>query len=337
MEMTQRPMQTPPRIVAVVVTYNRLEHLKKTVTALLSIEGPMLHAVVVVDNASTDGTAGWLAGCADARLRVETLPENRGGAGGFAHGIRIARDVDDPDWVVVMDDDARPEPDALSRFSDLLQRGQLEGVMGVAAAVRHPDGTICRMNRPTVNPFWHPVVFLRTLFGGGRAAFHLPDADFALAQIRPIDGASFVGLFLSREALEIAGYPDAALFLYADDAIYTMTLSRKGGRLIFAPEVRFEHDTTTLMANGIVLPIWKVYYYHRNRLLLYRLAAGPFFWILLPFWLCTWPRLERHYPPEARSGFRRLLWRAFRDSIWRDLSLDHPAVMRLALQADDQG
>lgn len=328
------PMRKSPFLVAVVVTHNRQAQLQQTLDRLLASSADDLAAVVVVDNASTDGTAACLRACADARLRVETLPTNQGGAGGFAHGMRMARSLYDPDWIVVMDDDARPEADCLRRFRDSAEDGRLSGLDGVAAAVRHPDGAICRMNRPTLNPFAHPAVFLRTLLGGGRGAFHLDDAAFAADGLQPIDGASFVGLFLSRRALDLAGYPDPALFLYADDAIYTMTLTQRGGRMAFAPGLRFDHDTQSLSAQGIILPLWKVYYYHRNRLILYRLAAGWAFWLLVPLLLWSWPRLGRHYPQLDRPVFKRLIHRAFRDAVRRDLRLTHADVLRLSGQAE---
>ena len=161
----------PLRIIAIVVTYNRLEQLQRTIAALLSQHGAAFEQILVVDNCSTDGTAPWLASQArgEERLVIETLPVNAGGAGGFAHGMRIAHERFDPDWIVVMDDDARPHSDALAQFLGLWRDGQLDDIAGVAAAVRHPDGAICRMNRPTLNPFWHPRVFLTTLLGGGRA------------------------------------------------------------------------------------------------------------------------------------------------------------------------
>ena len=49
------------RLVAVVVTYNRLDKLKATLARLLESPASELAAVVVVDNASTDATAAWLA------------------------------------------------------------------------------------------------------------------------------------------------------------------------------------------------------------------------------------------------------------------------------------
>ena len=127
------------RLVAVVVTYQRLDQLRVTLQALLDQPTRDLSAVLVVDNASQDGTAEWLAGQSDARLITLTLPENRGGAGGFEAGMRHAVEHLSPDWIVVMDDDARPEPGAFAAFQAL----DLTGFDGFAAAVRHPDGTLC--------------------------------------------------------------------------------------------------------------------------------------------------------------------------------------------------
>ncbi|WP_392341740.1 glycosyltransferase [Phaeobacter sp. BS52] len=49
------------RLVAVVVTYNRLAKLKVTLARLLDSPAQELASLVVVDNASNDGTGDWLA------------------------------------------------------------------------------------------------------------------------------------------------------------------------------------------------------------------------------------------------------------------------------------
>jgi GT2 family glycosyltransferase len=295
------------RLCAVVVTFNRRAQIETTVRRLLAEE---LDHLVVVDNGSTDGTRDWLAGIDDPRL-VTLLPDrNLGGAGGFETGMRHAVRRFDPDWMVVMDDDARPAPGALAAF----RRAPLAGWDAVAAAVRYPDGRICGMNRPVLNPFWHPGIFLRTLLGGGRAAFHLGDRDFAASAPRQVDGASFVGLFLSRAGLARADYPDGDLFIYAEDGLYTLRLSRRGGRIGFLPQIGFEHDCSTLTPSGRFTPIWKAYYYHRNLLFLYRMAAGWLFWPALVLVLPKWLAKARHQGEEAGT-YRRLLWRAVRDGL----------------------
>ena len=117
--VSQRSSVAPRRLVAVVVTYNRLDKLKPTLARFLDSPPDHLERVVVIDNASTDGTADWLAMQDDPRLAVERLPENRGGAGGFEAGMRFATERFDPDWLVLSDDDGRPAPGALAAFHAL--------------------------------------------------------------------------------------------------------------------------------------------------------------------------------------------------------------------------
>lgn len=299
---------TPLRLAVVIVTYNRMAQLKITLPAVLA---EACDHIIVVDNGSTDGSRDWLAAQDDPRLQVLLPKENLGGAGGFETGLRFAVAQYDPDWTVVMDDDARPAPGAFAEF----RGADLRGWDAVAAAVYYPDGRICDMNRPVLNPFWHTRAFLRTAFGGGREGFHLHPADYAKTTPRPVDGSSFVGLFISRGAISRVGYPDGRLFLYGDDGLYTLGLTKTGGRIGFFPQIRFQHDCSTFEpGDGRFRPLWKVYYYHRNLLFLYRLAAGWLFWPALLVVLPKWALKGRSHGGERRE-FYRLLWRAVRDGI----------------------
>ena len=311
------------RIVAVVVTHNRQAALERTLGRLLA---EPVDQVIVIDNASTDGTAEWLATVGDARLHVTRLPDNRGGAGGFAEGVAQAVARFDPDWVLVMDDDARPEPGALRQFRAM----DTAGLGAVAAAVYKTGGGICDMNRPSVNPFWHHKAFLRTLMGGGRMGFHLPDAAFAGQALVPIDAASFVGLFVSRAAIAATGLPDGRLFIYGDDVLYTLALRRAGIAMVFAPELRFEHDFQTFEGASLAFrPLWKSYYHYRNLLLVYHSAAGLLFWPALLLILPKWAMKAKYYGPE-RGLYLRLLWLAFADAMRGKLDRSHAEIVSRA-------
>lgn len=319
----------PPTLAATVVTHNRLDMLILTVRRLL--EQPVAH-VVVVDNASTDGTAAWLAAQDDPRLIVHRSETNLGGAGGFSVALQLARDLTQADWIALMDDDGRPQTGALDAF----RRLDLTGWDAVGAAVFHPDGRICEMNRPYRNPFWSPGAFLRTLarmpLGRGRAGFHLRDDDYRPdGPVRPVDMSSFVGLFISRDALQRAGLPDPRLFIYGDDQLYTLRMRRQGLRIGFAPQVRFDHDTAAQQGqSGLVLrPMWKVFYMYRNALIAYRVAAGPWFWPLVPVLLRKWRRKAGDYGADA-ALFRRILDEAVRDGLAARLDRPHAEVEAMA-------
>lgn len=300
------------RLVAVVVTFNRLNQLRVTLPRLLASPRHELAAVVVFDNASQDGTAAWLDQQTDPRIVVQRSATNIGGAGGFAGGMRVAVERFDPDWLVVMDDDARPAPGALTAFHALAPG---DGG-GVAAAVYFPDGRICEMNRPSRNPFWDWPTFIGALTRG-RSGFHLPPEAYEATTGRPVDVTSFVGFFVSRGAIDRVGYPDPGLFLYGDDGIYTLGLRETGAEVRFEPTVRFEHDCSTFVTDSRrFTPLWKAYYYHRNLLILYRMAAGLWFWpallIVLPKWL-----IRTRYHPGQKIRFLQLLLRAVRDGLLR--------------------
>jgi len=72
------------RLVAVVATHRRLADLRQTLAALLAAPARDLAAVLVVDNASDDGTGAWLAAQREPRLHVLTLPRNLGCRGTWA-------------------------------------------------------------------------------------------------------------------------------------------------------------------------------------------------------------------------------------------------------------
>lgn len=315
---------TPLRLAALVVTYRRLEKLKVTVTRLLEAD---IDEVVVFDNASQDGTVAWLRSLNDPRLKIIESPRNLGGAGGFDLGLRALTGAGGPGWIVVMDDDARPCEGAVSRFRNM----DPSRWDAIGAAVLTPAGEVCEMNRPYRNPFWHGREFLRTLGGKGRHGFHLQDPAYAPdAPEQEVDMASFVGLFLSRAAVMRAGYPDRRLFVYGDDQLYTLQMRRKGLRIGFAPSLRFEHDTEARQAaGGVVLrPLWKVYYMYRNALIAYRVAAGIWYWPLVPVLLLKWRRKAPDYGDDA-DMFLKMLKVAVGDGLRGRLDRDHDQIVAL--------
>ena len=98
------------KITAVVVTYNRLELLKKSIeclhAALEQVQSENIEChICVINNGSTDGTHEWLDGQTDLKVIHQ---DNVGGSGGFYTGIKKAYE-EGADWIWCMDDDVFPK------------------------------------------------------------------------------------------------------------------------------------------------------------------------------------------------------------------------------------
>ena len=233
----------------------------------------------------------------------------------------------DPDWLVCYDDDAYPAPDALQQFTAL----DLGNTDSAAAAVYYPDGRLCEMNRPSYNPFWHPRKLLRTALGvftgRARGAFHVTDSAYQSAEALPIDSSSFVGFFVRADWVRRLPLPEPGLFIYGDDVLYTLNLTKHGARHRFLPTVRFIHDCSTFQnARRGYHPLWKAYFTYRNGLLIYRMAAGVWFYPVALLKALLWLAAVRHY--RNKRLYLRLWWQAVRDGIRQDLSRDPTTLIQ---------
>jgi len=314
-------------VVAVIVTFNRLEALKVTVAN--TFKHPF-HKIIVVNNVSTDGTGAWLDSLDEDRLVIIHSETNQGGAGGFHQGFHYAAELlPEADWLLCYDDDAYPEPGALDNFQAM---DIPPDVGGVAGAVYLPNGQISEMNRPSKNPFWHLNEFISAAVKG-RHGFHINDEDYNLNSPMEIDASSFVGFFLRLSLIREGhiGLPRSELFIYADDIIYVLEMRKVGFRHLFAPTLAFYHDCQTLIEQRDVYhPLWKVYYVFRNRLEMYRVASGLFFPLILLIKIpkCFWTAW--YYETGERKQFLKITAKAIWDGVRRNYRKTHAQVVELS-------
>lgn len=212
------------RVAAVIVTFNRLAKLPKTLeTVRAQTHG--CEWVVVVNNASTDGTREYLDGLDDPQLVVLHLDENLGGAGGFEHGMAHGVNLG-ADYVWIMDDDCYPDPNALEIL--LEQRDTASRMLGrevpfACSLVKYIDGSLCEMNNPITTWDW-------------------PRAYLAGAKSLLIVECTFVSVLVPRWAIEEQGLPLGEYFIWFDDKEYTKRLEREFGPGIIALESEVVHD-----------------------------------------------------------------------------------------------
>ncbi|WP_246122292.1 glycosyltransferase [Actinoallomurus bryophytorum] len=212
---------------AVVVTHDRRDLLTEALTALRT-QARTPDATVVVDNASSDGTAR-LVRSRFPEIELLALPHNTGGAGGFATGIARALDLG-ATALWLMDDDTLPSPSALAEL--LATFGRHRPALAASRVVWTDGGD-------------HPMNTPRALRSG------------APGRIR---SASFVSVLLDAGAVRECGLPIADYFLWNDDFEYTLRLLR--GRLgLLCPSSVVVHRT----ASPVFDPGARFFYEVRNK------------------------------------------------------------------------
>jgi GT2 family glycosyltransferase/acetyltransferase-like isoleucine patch superfamily enzyme len=122
------------RVSVLVVTYNSSEEVASCLDALLAQEVPGGHEVIVVDNASTDGTAEVLAAYTD-RVRLVLRPTNSGYAAGNNEALSHASG----DLVALVNPDCIVSPRCLTELASYLEA--TPGVGMSAALLRNADGS----------------------------------------------------------------------------------------------------------------------------------------------------------------------------------------------------
>ncbi len=239
------------RVVAVVVTYNRRALLGECVAHLLRQTAADLLTILVVDNASTDGTARSLAPLIDAgKVLYVNTGANLGGAGGFQFGVRHAMALD-CDCLWLMDDDSMPEPTALEA---LLKAAEETGDFGYLSGMAlWTDGSLCRMNVQR-------DLRMKNI------------TDFSSPRI-PSAAATFVSLLVPARVVRQVGLPIGEFFIWADDLEYTRRISRRLPCWVIPGSVtvhRCETNNGGNIATDVPERIPRYRFAYRNEVYLYR-------------------------------------------------------------------
>ena len=210
------PSANTSTVAAIVVTYNRLEKLKN-VLASLEAQTRLPEHLVIVNNASTDDTAAYLAEYErdftlkdKVRITIVTLTENAGGAGGFSAGMRKGYELG-ADFVWIFDDDGYPQPAALAKLLegyDNAVAGLGTDVPYVCSMVKFIDGSISEMNNPI--PTWD--------WGRLQA--------MGYDNLVMVTSCSFVSVLIPRWVMEAFGLPYKEYFIWFDDAEYTLRITQ---------------------------------------------------------------------------------------------------------------
>ncbi|MEZ9487487.1 glycosyltransferase [Vibrio breoganii] len=247
------------KISLLLVTYNRLELLKK---ALNNIElfANGISELIIVDNFSNDGTSKYLKEkftLTESDERFETvvaksdllegnfidgvkvkyirLHDNTGGSGGFHEGMSYFSTKSSCEWVWGMDDDAFVQENSLDNLKTAIQE--------------HPNNYAFASNCNS-------------------------DTNF-IENYKSVNNWMFVGFCVKRDLVNKVGLPVSDYFIYHDDSEYAERIIRYGYEIIKVKNSIIEHGDLSqrefwhkeilgLKLSHPSMSEWKLYYYLRN-------------------------------------------------------------------------
>lgn len=269
------------KVAAVVVTYNRKVLLKECIEALINQKYKNCD-VLIIDNASTDGTRDYIDKLVDnIKVRYINTGSNLGGAGGFNYGIKEAYRLG-YDYIWVMDDDCIAHDDSLQELINA--DAKLEGNYGfLASKVLWTDDSICTMNIPR-------KTLTKTLNN--------------FDNIEKIAMSSFVSFFTKREIIKEFGLPIKEFFIWTDDWEYTRRISRKYDCYFIPSSIVTHKSNSNIGANIASAPsdrLDRFNYLYRNDYYLYKREGLKGFLYLYPRLLVHIMRVKKSNLPDKKE------------------------------------
>ncbi|MGB5062554.1 MAG: glycosyltransferase family 2 protein [Candidatus Competibacter sp.] len=261
-----------PAVSVIIVSFNTRELLRECLNTLAAEADEVCYEVIVVDNASRDGSADMLA--ADfPQIRLIRSEVNLGFAAANNRGFEIVQGR----YVVLLNSDAFPRPGALRNAVAHMDADPKIG-LGGARLVGRDDSW-----QPSARLFPSPLNDFLSLSGLSARFprsrfFGRVDRTWAdPGQPAEVDWVPGAFSIIRRDVLEQIGYFDEAFFLYYEEVDLCRRIKAAGYKVCYWPDVVVAHlggessktlEHLTLSSSGAQLTLWRLrseYLYYRKQ------------------------------------------------------------------------
>lgn len=232
----------------VILNWNTEALLRKCLQTVLASKGDFSYHVVVVDNASTDGSAAMVAQEFPSVTLIQS-PTNDGFSYGNNLGLRHLGfrgagdvDADAPRYALLLNPDTEVPDDALYEMVKWMDTRPDVGAAGCKLVL--PDGTLdkaCRRGFPT------PLVSIYHFSGLAKLFPNSPRfARYNMSYLPPDQEAevdSVVGAYMQvrRETIQQVGLLDEVFFMYGEDIDWAFRIKEAGWKVVYHPQVVVKH------------------------------------------------------------------------------------------------
>ncbi len=254
-------------ISVVIVTWNARAYTEECLRSLFSGNLEQRVEVIVVDNASTDGTPEMIRSAFPKVNLIET-----GANLGFAKGNNIGIRHASGNYICLINSDVNVPPDCLSKLRQYMEQNPRVGLVG--PKMLGPDGTARRsgMRFPSVWNSFLRAFALDSMFKGSKLFGGLLMSDFKFDRTRDIEVLNGWFWMTRKEALDEVGPLDERFFMYGEDIDWCKRFQLAGWRVVFFADAEAVHYGGGSSANA---PVRFFVELHRANLQYWQKYHGP--------------------------------------------------------------
>lgn len=252
----QIPVHDDP-VTVIMVTYNKHKYIRELILSFehLNYKRELLD-IVIIDNASEDGSEEKLKAEFGDQITVIQTGANLGGAGGFNTGMRYAIEKLDNDYIWLLDNDVVVHPNSLNWLMDTIKRNPNAAAAG---------SMILQLDQPDL------VSEIGAFMDWGKARVDMQNAGAKYQELgddilkeRKVEYCAAASLLKTRKSITKLGYWDD-LFIHFDDVDWCLRAPKHDMAIYCNPRSIVFHESLQCKQ-----ATWIKYYNIRNLLYLYK-------------------------------------------------------------------
>jgi GT2 family glycosyltransferase len=247
----------------VVVSWNVRDLLRQCLRSVLDAQSSLSVEVIVVDNASADGSVGMVR-AEFPSVHLITNAGNRGFPAANNQGVAVAKGR----YVLLLNSDAEVVGDALARLVEYADAYADVGVVG--PQLLNPDGSVQSSRRrfPSLATALFESTWLQPHAPRGiLERYYVSDkADDAVQDVDWVKGAA---LMARQDAIEQVGLMDEGFFMYSEELDWCKRFRGAGWRVVYLPTAQIVHhegksSEQVVVSRHIYFQTSKVRYFRKH-------------------------------------------------------------------------
>jgi hypothetical protein len=215
-----------PYIITVILNTNRCNDTLEAL-ASLKLNTYENHRIIVLDNASTDGSVQAIS-AEFPEVRIIELEKNLGYAGNNNVGIKVAL-AEGADWVLVLNEDTILAQECLSKLSEAGQGDPQIGILG-PMVYHHNEPDVIQSAGGKLGHNWQTWHIAQNEKDQGQ-----------LSQPHTVDWISGCALLVRRQVIEQVGMLDERFFYYFEETEWCMRARERGWVIMHVPQAKLWH------------------------------------------------------------------------------------------------